>query len=402
MYKYSKMKCINCGKMGHSYKVCREPKTSYGIIAFYTDNEIMVEHIYNFLSHATNLMKSHELVISDENQLSKITQLKNDIKLLLIMRRHTLGYMDFIRGHYNVNNTKQLKYMFEQMTPHEINIIKNNKNNFDYMWKFMWRPSSCDISDNKSCTIEHETTNKSHTVEHDTTNKLYTVEHSTSNGDVSQIINIQNSCDNVRSNETKNSTTDSSDSSSDTNMAPDFYSTERHTSNNRKISRKITLCDNSEYLYSKKNFEQLHTSVITLDDYLNSYESLYTSPEWGFPKGRRSGCESDLECAIREFSEETCYCRNDYILFDNIPPIVENIIGTNGISYRHVYYVAQLRTHIIPTYDKISKCQHCEIGDIGLFNIDTALNLIRPHHKSRKNIIITTFMNIATNILHSI
>ena len=32
---------------------------------------------------------------------------------------------------------------------------------------------------------------------------------------------------------------------------------------------------------------------------------VYESPEWGFPKGRRNMHESDLDCAKREFEEET-------------------------------------------------------------------------------------------------
>ena len=33
-------------------------------------------------------------------------------------------------------------------------------------------------------------------------------------------------------------------------------------------------------------------------------------PEWGFPKGRRNYQENDIDCATREWEEETGYSRN--------------------------------------------------------------------------------------------
>ena len=47
----------------------------------------------------------------------------------------------------------------------------------------------------------------------------------------------------------------------------------------------------------------------TLNDLIeesNHYDN-WIEAEWGFPKGRRNYQETDFECALREFSEETGY-----------------------------------------------------------------------------------------------
>ena len=65
------------------------------------------------------------------------------------------------------------------------------------------------------------------------------------------------------------------------------------------------------------------------------------SPEWGFPKGRRdSGGESDLECALREMREETGISGRQIKLNGKV--YEETFRGTNGIMYRHVYFLAFL------------------------------------------------------------
>ncbi len=53
-------------------------------------------------------------------------------------------------------------------------------------------------------------------------------------------------------------------------------------------------------------------------------------PEWGFPKGRRIRCESDLDCALREFNEETNIPQDSIHVFKNIV-LSETFRGTNDI-----------------------------------------------------------------------
>ena len=65
--------------------------------------------------------------------------------------------------------------------------------------------------------------------------------------------------------------------------------------------------------------------------------------EFGFPKGRRNINETDLQCALREFSEETGVVVSDISVFPDVGPCEEVFVGGNGVRYRHVYYVAELK-----------------------------------------------------------
>jgi uncharacterized protein (DUF927 family) len=91
--------CNNCGKPGHIYNQCKIPITSYGIITFR----------YN---------------------------LKNELEVLMICRKDTLGYIDFIRGKYNVQNENYILNMLKQMTVSEKESLQTL--DFDTLWTGVW------------------------------------------------------------------------------------------------------------------------------------------------------------------------------------------------------------------------------------------------------------------------
>ncbi|KXS08901.1 hypothetical protein M427DRAFT_50226 [Gonapodya prolifera JEL478] len=99
------------------------------------------------------------------------------------------------------------------------------------------------------------------------------------------------------------------------------------------VSERGKLLEN--YQKSKNKFEQ-----INLKELFDSVSSEWIEPEYGIPKGRRMLHETELQCAIREFFEETGYKRTSYTFIDSIDPIVEEYVATNGFSYRHVYFLA--------------------------------------------------------------
>ena len=68
----------------------------------------------------------------------------------------------------------------------------------------------------------------------------------------------------------------------------------------------------------------------------------YKDPEWGFPKGRRNLKERDLQCAVREFEEETDIGRDNIYVLRCIDPLEEDFIGSNKKHYKHIYYIAKL------------------------------------------------------------
>ena len=95
--------CNNCGKPGHNYNQCKIPITSYGIIAF------------------------------------RYNQYKEP-EFLLIRRRDTLGYIDFMRGKYLVQNKHYIMNMLKQMTISEKEKLKSG--DFDKLWGELWGNNS--------------------------------------------------------------------------------------------------------------------------------------------------------------------------------------------------------------------------------------------------------------------
>ena len=73
--------CINCGKTGHVFNQCKMPITSIGIIVFRHNND--------------------------------------NIEYLMIRRKETLGFIDFMRGKYSLQNKKYIINMIEHMTINE-------------------------------------------------------------------------------------------------------------------------------------------------------------------------------------------------------------------------------------------------------------------------------------------
>ena len=93
--------CNNCGKNGHSFHQCKLPITSIGIIS--------------------------------------IRKYANKTELLLIRRKNSLGFVDFMRGKYNINNMTYITNLLNKMSTDERNLIINN--NFDYLWNYLWEKS---------------------------------------------------------------------------------------------------------------------------------------------------------------------------------------------------------------------------------------------------------------------
>ena len=90
--------CNNCGKHGHLFHHCKLPITSYGIILFRSSEQ--------------------------------------GLQFLMIRRKDSYGYIDFIRGKYTNQNVLQLQKMIDQMSDDEKQRIKTHE--FGILWKMMW------------------------------------------------------------------------------------------------------------------------------------------------------------------------------------------------------------------------------------------------------------------------
>jgi 8-oxo-dGTP pyrophosphatase MutT (NUDIX family) len=69
---------------------------------------------------------------------------------------------------------------------------------------------------------------------------------------------------------------------------------------------------------------------------------------WHFPKGRLESHESQLQCALREFEEETGISKHQVRVLDRHKTMHELYVGTNGKLYRTVYYLSEATT-LLPT-----------------------------------------------------
>ncbi len=101
----------------------------------------------------------------------------------------------------------------------------------------------------------------------------------------------------------------------------------------------------NEETVSKEKFYQLRHGInglYTLANLVDESTTRWEEPEWGFPKGRRNYNETDLDCSVREFNEETGYNLTKTSVVHNISPFEEIFCGSNYKSYKHKYFLTQM------------------------------------------------------------
>ena len=297
--------CSNCNKRGHTYRKCNEPIISNGIIGFFIEdfNKSLLPILEDYI--LKNFSKKNKFHL--DKDFSNI--LNSKIKFLMIQRKHSLGYLEFMRGRYELNNIESINFLLEQMTPNEL--VDLSTNSFDHLWNMLWD-------------------------------------------------NIDNS---------------------NTNTQTDLVKLSSGVKN--KFHYK-------EYILSKQKFYEIKLRNPTIFDKI---KPIYNENEWGFPKGRRELYETDVVCAMREFEEETNYNEEDYTILDEKNNIKENLVGTNGIYYKHNYFLALIHDENI-NVDDANK----EVGDIKIMDINTCLELIRPYHHN-KIIILKKIHNLISNFI---
>ncbi len=293
------MYCSNCGFNTHDYRDCPEPITSWGVVLV---NLSLVP--INIVHNKINI-KSHifNITPTTPTELQILSQVMSSLKFLMVQRKHSIGYIDFLRGKYRIDNIDGINFLFQHMNQVEINKIGSGS--FDELWKELW------------------------------------------NNDESKLNNIK-----------------------------------------------------KEYYTAKQKFETLKDSSdieLNLKFYVENVQPIYITYEWGFPKGRRSKFENSKDCAIREFSEETNIPKEKLKIIDYIDPIEENLIGTNGIKYRHIYYIAEITENYLPEISGNN-----EIGDMNYFCFNDGINLIRDYHIEKKEVLTSVYYYYLETIMNNI
>lgn len=258
LQKISNNLCNNCGKQGHSFHQCKNPITSYGIILFRHNKKI-----------------------------------NSQIEFLMLRRKDSFGYIDFIRGKYSPYNIEHIQEIVNEMSIYEKERIMSYS--FNVLWEEMW-------------------------------------------GNIS---NIQ-------------------------------YKNEEISS-----SKKFQIIKNGVYL---------DNNLITLQNIIEKSNTKWLETEWEFPKGRRNNQEKDIDCALREFEEETGISSKNIITIDNILPFEEIFIGTNHKSYKHKYFLAYMNPD--KDIDNLCNYQLTEVSKLDWKTIDKCLESIRPYNLEKKQLII--------------
>jgi 8-oxo-dGTP pyrophosphatase MutT (NUDIX family) len=149
----------------------------------------------------------------------------------------------------------------------------------------------------------------------------------------------------------------------------------------------------SEYEQAKAKFDVLRGPVPivggavsrrTLADYCDASTTSWMEPEWGFPKGRRSSMETDIACALRETEEEAGVPVSSLRIVSGVEPLLEEFRGSNGVCYRHRYWLAEAPSALEVKLDPTNMDQRREIGDVRWCTTGEALTLIRPYNIEKR------------------
>ena len=142
-------------------------------------------------------------------------------------------------------------------------------------------------------------------------------------------------------------------------------------------------------LWNKKNEPYDNKNKNKMIYVLQQYKSLFNKkiwkePEWGFPKGRRNYKEKDIECALREFTEETGYPNRFLKIINNLFMIEENFTGSNLKSYKHKYFICKM-SYEDSLYE--AKFQESEIGDMRWGDYNLSSKLIRFYNREKLDVL---------------
>ena len=97
--------------------------------------------------------------------------------------------------------------------------------------------------------------------------------------------------------------------------------------------------------------------------------------------------ETDMDCAIREFMEETNISRDLYTVCKNLC-FSEVFMGTNNVQYKHVYFLCMLKdSSKIDLFQRFTPSQRREISAMRWMSLDECRSVIRPHYTRRREIL---------------
>jgi ADP-ribose pyrophosphatase YjhB (NUDIX family) len=213
----------------------------------------------------------------------------NKWNIMIVKKRYTYCFCVFVFGQYNKKDTKRIKFLLNNMTQQEkIDILSMR---FDILWYKIWLEFP-DIPVTTKIKFDISTT--------DSIVNTWKLMHM------------------------KNST-------------------------NHNIPYNVdSLTKLNFYLKKKTKFEStfIGSNCVKLHNLMEGTTNIELS--WEIPKGRKQLFESDLECANREFKEETGFDSSYYNIIFDVKPAKEIIINM-GTRYIHNYYLAYTKERFKPS-----------------------------------------------------
>jgi 8-oxo-dGTP pyrophosphatase MutT (NUDIX family) len=95
-----------------------------------------------------------------------------------------------------------------------------------------------------------------------------------------------------------------------------------------------------------------------------------------------------MNCALREWEEETGYDKQSVRLINNVLPLEETFMGSNYKTYKHKYYLGYFRKNEYMDDDiSIDKFQKSEVSDMRWVSYEEAIELIRPYNIEKINML---------------
>lgn len=248
--------CTSCNKTGHTAFQCKQPIVSYGLIMYR---------------------------INDDS-----------LEYLMINRKHTFGYTDYVRGNYTIDDVQHIQEMVDEMTLREKNLIlrvfdlaveelsgKITEDKYNVLWQDLW--------------------------------------------------------------------------------------------------------ENPIYLPAPILRRKCEQSMAIVRECIKQSTTKWTNTELEFPKGRKNHLEKDIECAVREFCEETGIKAHAFAVCDNVIPLDEEYVGSNNKCYKHKYFLA---TPIDDETDiDLTHYQTSEIGGVEWKSYDECMTQIRNYNTEKIGIV---------------
>lgn len=111
--------CTNCGNLGHHFRSCTAPVTSYGILAFRV---------------ADSEWNQAEALAKQDTELTGIPQ--SAIEVLMIQRRDSIGYVEIIRAKYKLTDIEYIQKQIEGITSEEREKLRTKT--FEELWYGLW------------------------------------------------------------------------------------------------------------------------------------------------------------------------------------------------------------------------------------------------------------------------